>query len=352
MLARTGSQILSHDNTREDVLMAGEEAQRLATDRLAWLRWGPYLAERAWATVREDYSAEADPWRSFPHDHARSRTYRWSEDGLGGICDVRQWLCLAFAFWNGTDPIVKERIYGLTGPEGNHGEDAKEYWWFLDSTPTHSWMRWRYHYPQAAFPYERLRDENGRRTRSDPEFELMDTGVFDEDRYWQITADYAKAGTDDVCIRLRVRNAGPDEATLHVLPTLWFRNTWAWGKDDRVPVIRADGGRLAAEHHDLGRVVLVGDPGGELLFCDNETNAARLFDSHNRSAFPKDGIVDHVIHGTSTVNPDQSGTKAACHHVLTVAGGDTAELRLRLSPDGAPVDQTLGGHDAGPSSRS
>ena len=206
--------------------------------------------------MREDYSATGDPWGSFPHDHARSRAYRWNEDGLGGVCDHRQWLNLAFAFWNGRDPILKERIFGLTGPEGNHGEDAKEYWWYLDSTPTHSWMRWRYHYPQAAFPYDELVTVNGDRTRGDPEYELLDTGVFDEDRYWQITVDYAKATPDDLCIRLLARNAGPDEATLHVLPTLWFRNTWAWGTDDRMPLLSVEGGQIVSEHHDLGRFVL------------------------------------------------------------------------------------------------
>lgn len=320
--------------------MAGEERRRLATDRLAWLRWGPYLSERAWATVREDYSADGDPWRSFPHDHARSRVYRWNEDGLGGICDHRQWLNLAFAFWNGRDPILKERIFGLTGPEGNHGEDAKEYWWYLDSTPTHSWMRWRYHYPQAAFPYHDLVTVNGDRTRDEPEFELLDTGVFDDDRYWQITVEYAKASPDDLCIRLLARNAGPDEATLHVLPTLWFRNTWAWGTDDRRPLLTVDAGQLVTEHHDLGRFVLASSPDAEILCCDNETNAARLFDAKNRSAYPKDGIGDHVLHDRATVNPDQRGTKAAYHHVLTVAGGDAAEVRLRLAPERTAIDDS------------
>jgi hypothetical protein len=318
--------------------MAGEEVRRLGPDRLSWLKWGPYLAERAWGTVREDYSADGDAWRYFPHEDARSRTYRWSEDGLGGICDVRQWLCFAFAFWNGRDSIVKERIFGLTGPEGNHGEDAKEYWWFLDSTPSHSWMRWRYHYPQAAFPYQQLVEENARRSRDDPEFELIDTGIFDDDRYWQITVEYAKASADDICIRLTVHNAGPDEATLHVLPTLWFRNTWAWGRDDRVPSITARDGALVADHHELGRFVLAGDGPGDLLFCDNETNAARLFDAPNRSPYPKDGIVEHVLTGAATVNPAMEGTKAAFHHVLTVAGGQSAEVRLRLAATAAAID--------------
>ncbi len=200
-----------------------------------WKRIGPYVSERAWGTVREDYSADGNPWDYFPHEHARSRAYRWSEDGLAGICDRDQHLCFALAFWNGRDPIVKERLFGLSGPEGNHGEDVKEYWWYVDATPTASWLSWRYHYPQAEFPYERLRAESARRGRHDPEYELADTGIFDEDRYWQIEADYAKATPFDVCIRLRIRNAGPDAASLDVLPTLWFRNHWSWKEGDARP---------------------------------------------------------------------------------------------------------------------
>src|SRR5512132_2761769 len=211
-----------------------------------WYEWGPYLSERAWGTVREDYSADGDAWSSFPHDHARSRAYRWSEDGLGGVCDDRQLLCLAFAFWNGRDPILKERIFGLTGHEGNHGEDAKEYWWYLDSTPTHSWMRWRYVYPQAPFPYDDLVAENRRRDRRAPEYELLDTGAFEQDRYWDVTIDYAKATPDELCMRVEVRNAGPEPATLHVLPTLWFRNRWSWDPVVARPEIREQTGGLVA----------------------------------------------------------------------------------------------------------
>ncbi|HEY0520175.1 MAG TPA: hypothetical protein VGC84_11840, partial [Ilumatobacteraceae bacterium] len=213
------------------------DAERARLGDPAWTRWGPYVSERSWATVREDYSANGDVWNSFPHDHARSRTYRWNEDGLGGICDDAQTLCLAFAFWNGRDPILKERIFGLTGPEGNHGEDAKEYWFYEDCTPTHSWMRWRYFYPHGEFPYDELVDENAKRGTDDPEFELLDTGVFDDDRYWDITVDYAKANPDDIVVRVTIRNAGPESATLHILPTLWFRNTWSWGLDHRTPRI-------------------------------------------------------------------------------------------------------------------
>ena len=296
-----------------------------------WKRWGPYLAERAWGTVREDYSPYGTAWEFFPHDHARSRAYRWNEDGLAGWCDDRQTLCLALAFWNGRDPILKERIFGLTGNEGNHSEDAKEYWWFVDSTPTHSYLRWRYHYPQAEFPYGDLVAENGRRTKLDPEYELLDTGVFADDRYWAIEAEFAKATTDDVYVKVTLTNAGPDTATIDVLPTLWFRNTWAWGIDPRKPSIFVEAGYVIAEHHELGRYVLEleGDP--DLLFCDNETNAQRLFGIPS-PPFPKDGVNDHIIHGTATVNPDRVGTKMAARYRVTVEAGASAEVRFQLGP--------------------
>ena len=312
------------------------EHERLADP--AWKTWGPYLSERAWSTVREDYSEDGQAWESFPHDHARSRAYRWSEDGLGGVCDDAQILCLAFAFWNGRDPILKERIFGLTGNEGNHGEDAKEYWAYLDSTPTHSWMRWRYLYPQAAFPYHDLVAASRQRGRGDPEYELLDTGVFDGDRYWEITADYAKAAPDDLCIRLRARNAGPGEAAIDILPTLWFRNTWSWGLGDRVkPLVTAEGGRLVAQHHTLGRMVLAGDGEAEPLLCENETNTARLW-GVDGPPYPKDGIADHVVRGAATLNPEQTGTKAALRYRVTVPAGQSAEIRLRLSASGAGTD--------------
>ena len=313
------------------------ERGRLADTGWAWKRWGPYLSERAWGTVREDYSADGDAWGYLPHDQARSRAYRWNEDGLAGLSDDQQRLCFALSFWNGVDPILKERIFGFAGNEGNHGEDAKELWWYLDSTPTHSWMRWAYVYPHAEFPYQGLVRENRSRSRLDPEFELLDTGILDDDRYWDVTADYAKASPDDICVRVRVRNAGPDTATLHVLPTVWFRNTWSWGVDDRKPVIVEKDGALVAEHHDLGRMVLVGDGTPEWLFCDNESNARRLWDADG-PPFPKDGIADHVVRGTATVNPEHAGTKAALWYRVTVAAGQTAELRLRLSVDGNGVD--------------
>ncbi len=325
--------------------MTTAERQRLATDGKRWRRWGPYLAERAWGTVREDYSAGGDAWADVPHDHARSRAYRWNEDGLGGICDDAQHLCFAFAFWNGVDPIIKERIFGLTGPEGNHGEDAKEYWWFLDSTPTHSWMRWRYWYPQAEFPYADLVAENARRGYEHPEYELLDTGIFDGDRYWDITVDYAKAAVDDICIRMTVRNAGPDRASVHVLPTLWFRNTWSWGLDDRKPTISVKDGTLIADHHELGRMTLTGNGDHRAVACENETNASRLWGIDSTTPFPKDGINDHVVHGADTVNGDGAGTKGALWYVLDVAAGATAEVRLRLGPDagdlGPSFDEVL-----------
>ena len=222
----------------------------------AWKLIGPYVSERAWGTVREDYSADGKAWQYFPYEHGRSRAYRWNEDGLAGICDLDQRMCFALAFWNGRDPFLKERIFGLSGPEGNHGEDAKEYWWYLDATPTASWLRWRYHYPQGEFPYARLREENARRGKQDREFELADTGIFERNRYWQITAEYAKASPRDVCLRIRVRNAGPETAELHVLPTLWFRNRWSWKVGATRPGIRADAGEQAgalAEEEELGR---------------------------------------------------------------------------------------------------
>ena len=317
---------------------SASESRRLRDDPAAWRRWGPYLSERAWGTVREDYSEHGEAWDSFPHDHARSRVYRWNEDGLGGICDDQQRLCFALAFWNGRDPILKERIFGLTGPEGNHGEDAKEYWWYLDSTPTLSWMRWRYLYPQAEFPYADVVAENRRRGAGDAEYELLDTGVFDDDRYWEITADYAKAGPDDLCIRVTVRNCGPEEQTIDVLPTLWFRNTWSWGLDDRRPALSVKDGALIAEHHSLGRFSLVGDGAPRPVTCDNETNRSRLFGAENLTHYPKDGIADHVVRGAETVNPDGTGTKGALRYQLTVPGGGSAEVRLRLSASGTGID--------------
>jgi hypothetical protein len=319
------------------------EHERLATvgrpesdlfDASEWYEWGPYLAERAWGTVREDYSASGDAWSSFPHDHARSRAYRWNEDGLAGVCDVRQHLCLALALWNGRDPILKERAFGLTGPQGNHGEDVKEYWWYLDALPSHAWLRWRYHYPQSEYPYELLVSENARRGLHDPEFELLDTGVFDQDRYWSVEVTYAKADPTDVLMRVAIHNHGPDPAELHVLPTLWFRNTWDWGDEGAKPTMRVADGAIRAEMDASFAYELVSAAGPDgaptALFCDNETNMPRVFGAAARSQYPKDGINDHVVSGAATVNPAAVGTKAAWWHRVTVAAGGDAELRLRL----------------------
>ena len=261
-----------------------------------WYLWGPYLSERQWGTVREDYSADGDAWASLPHDHARSRAYRWGEDGMAGFSDIEQRLCLGLALWNGHDPILKERMFGLTGAEANHGEDVKEYWWYLDAVPSHAWNRWRYHYPQAAFPYDDLIDTNGRCGKFDPEYELLDTGVFDDDRYWIVEVDYVKAAPTDLIMVIRATNAGPDTDTLHVLPTAWFRNTWSWDADAPKPRLGAGpDGTVSIAHPFLGELELLGGVGSDgnvppLLFCENETNASRLFGaSRPRRRSPKMG---------------------------------------------------------------
>jgi hypothetical protein len=303
-----------------------------------WRDWGPYVSERAWGTVREDYSADGSAWDHLPHDHARSRAYRWNEDGMAAVCDARQTWCLGLALWNGVDPIVKERMFGLTGPQGNHGEDAKDYWWYLDSTPTHSWMSWRYHYPQQRFPYEDLVAENGRRGAHEAEYELVDTGVFADDRYWAVTVDYAKAAPRELLMRITIENRGPDQATLDVLPTLWFRNTWAWGLPgaDAIPTIRARGSDLVAEHPTHGALVLTATDTPTPLFCDNETNTQRLYGVAGRSSYPKDGINDHIVTGAPTVNPARHGTKAALRYTLTVPAGGQERLVLRLADRDLP----------------
>jgi hypothetical protein len=301
-----------------------------------WYEWGPYLSERAWGTVREDYSADGDAWEYFPHDQARSRAYRWNEDGMAGLSDIRHELCLALALWNGEDPILKERMFGLTGPQGNHGEDVKEYWWYLDGLPSHALLKWRYHYPQRAFPYQQLIDENARRGRDQPEFELLDTGVFDDDRYWSVEVTYAKASPTEILARIAVHNHGPEEASLHVLPTLWFTTAWQRQTPPARPRIESAGSTLRVSNHRLAGYTLEGEPASdgtspEAVFCDNETNVARLFGAEPTTDYPKDGINDHVVQGTPTVNPDGFGTKAALWYRLTVPAGGTAELRLRLA---------------------
>jgi hypothetical protein len=311
-----------------------------------WQKWGPYLSERAWGTVREDYSPYGSAWDYFPHDHARSRAYRWNEDGLAGICDRRQYLCFALALWNGRDPILKERLFGLTGPEGNHGEDVKEVYFYLDSSPTHSYMKMLYKYPQAAFPYDDLVAENGRRGFHDYEYELLDTGIFAQNRYFDLFVEYAKAGPDDILIRLSAINRGPDTAVLHLLPTLWFRNTWAWGYDNGpmqdVPgkprLYRTeDAGRslvVRADHPTAGTYYLYAEEGANFLFTENETNQARLFGADNASPYVKDAFHRYLIDGNSdAVNPDQTGTKCAALVKAEIASGETATLRLRLTTE-------------------
>ena len=342
--------------------MTSTERQRVAAfghpedglyEATPWYHWGPYLSERAWGTVREDYSSGGDAWDYFPHDHARSRAYRWGEDGMAGVSDVGQNLCLALALWNGRDPILKERMFGLTGPQGNHGEDAKEYWWFLDAVPSHAWLRWRYHYPQAEFPYADLVAENGRRDASQPEYELLDTGVFDDDRYWVVDVVHTKADPHDLLMEISITNAGPEEATLHVLPHLWFRNTWSWDIGAERPIMRATGtDTVAVTHPRFGELrweLDVGPDGSapDLLFCDNDTNLRRLYGSPESPRYPKDGINDHVVEGALTVNPDGTGTKCAGSYRLTVAPGETQFVRVRLrapSPTpgfGEPFDIVL-----------
>jgi hypothetical protein len=317
-------------------LTAEEKRLKEARERRRhWKRWGPYLAERAWGTVREDYSADGAAWNYLPHDHARSRAYRWNEDGIAGISDRHQLICFALALWNGRDPILKERIFGLAGPEGNHGEDVKEYYFYLDSTPTHSYMNYLYKYPQERFPYEKLYEENRRRSKKEPEYELLDTGVFDEDRYFDVTIEYAKADAEDILIQIRVTNRGPEPAEIHLLPTLWFRNTWSWNGETAKPVLRAGkeaDTTIEALHDYYGarRLYCEGTP--ELLFTENETNTERLFKAPNLSPFVKDGINDYVVAGrTEAVNPEQAGTKAAAHYRLTINPGETESVRLRFT---------------------
>ena len=316
-----------------------KEELRLAQsrDRSAhWKRWGPYLSERAWGTVREDYSADGSAWEYLPHDHARSRAYRWNEEGIAGISDRHQRLCLSLALWNGRDPILKERLFGLGGKEGNHGEDVKELYYYLDSTPTHSYMKYLYKYPQAAFPYAALIEENRRRGRDVKEYELIDTGVFEGDRYFDVFVEYAKAGPEDLIVRIEAINRGPAAEALQLLPTLWFRNTWSWGHEPRRPSLRelADGAVLA-EHHREGRYLLRCEGPSELLFTENDTNDARLYGSP-RAGCCKDGINDYVIAGdTAAVNHHRAGTKCSARYRFEIPPGDSAVVHLRLSRESA-----------------
>ncbi len=321
------------------------EEQRLKQTRKGeadWYKWGPYLSERQWGTVREDYSSDGNAWSYFPHDHARSRTYRWGEDGLGGITDNHNLLCFALALWNGKDPIIKERLFGLTNSEGNHGEDVKEYYFYLDSTPTHSYMKYLYKYPQAAFPYEDLVNTNRHRDRYQLEYELLDTGIFDDDRYFDVFVEYAKGDAEDILIQISIANRGPEAAPIHVLPTLWFRNTWSWAVGGAKPVftqIEGTGNSVVHAHINdtlldkhIKDYYLYCDGVVPLLFTENETNNQRIFNTPNASPYVKDGINNAIVHGQQdAVNPSHVGTKVAPHYEITVGAGETKVIRLRLS---------------------
>ena len=318
--------------TRED-----QRLEDLRQGKGQWKRWGPYLSERQWGTVREDYSPGGTAWEYFPHDHARSRAYRWGEDGIGGICDSHQRLCFAPAFWNRRDPILKERLFGLTGHEGNHGEDVKECYFYLDATPTHSYLKMLYKYPQAEFPYARLVEENGRRTKADPEFELIDTGVFDGDRYFDIFVEYAKATAEDILIRITAWNRGPESALLDLLPSMWFRNTWSWRDETQRPKLRRLSGQrgyesIGVETLSYGERWLFVEGTPTLLFTDNETNFKRLFGIENQAQYLKDSFHEYLITGNEgAVNPAQTGTKAAALYRLDIPPGSAATVRLRFS---------------------
>ncbi len=335
--------------TAEHVRLEEARAQKAP-----WKKWGPYLSERQWGTVREDYSEGGDAWNYFSHDQARSRAYRWGEDGLAGVSDDQQRLCFALALWNGKDPILKERLFGLTNSESNHGEDVKEYYFYLDSTPTHSYMKYLYKYPQAEFPYANLVETSRGRSRTEFEYELLDTGVFDQNRYFDVFVEYAKAAPEDLLIQISVHNRGPEAAQIHVLPTLWFRNEWSWHGTAERPTLQQvgagpRGGVVRAVDPALGERFLYCDGEAPLLFTENETNTQRIFGVPNRSPYVKDSINDYVVHGRQeAVNPEQKGTKAAAHYRLTVNPGECQVVRLRLS-DAAPAEFARGnGHAAGP----
>ncbi len=325
------------------------EEQRLQENyerKAYWMRWGPFLSERQWGTVREDYSANGDAWNYLPFDHAMSRAYRWGEDGIAGYSDRHQRICFALALWNERDPILKERLFGLTNTEGNHGEDVKEYYFYLDATPTSSYLKYLYKYPQAAFPYDQLRAENAKRTRHDPEFELLDTGIFNENRYFDIFIEYAKMSAEVIPIRITAVNRGPETARLRLLPTIWFRNKWSWGSigsgDVRPQLKRLAGfngfAAIELQQPDYGKRWLAIEGQPELLFTENETNHERLFKAKNRTRYVKDAIDSYVVHGAlDAVNPGQTGTKVAAHFKCEIPAGGSASLRLLLTNQELPA---------------
>jgi hypothetical protein len=317
----------------------GERLEEADARRQAWRKWGPYVSERQWGTVREDYSADGDAWNYLPHEHARSRAYRWGEDGIGGFCDAKQNLCVAVALWNGKDPILKERMFGLSNREGNHGEDVKELYYYLDAVPTYSYARMLYKYPQAEFPYDLLVQENARRDRHQPEFEIIDTGIFDTDRYFDVDIEYAKAGADDILLQLTINNRGPDEAAIHVLPQVWFRNTWSWVTDGPKPSLERAGDDVVVKHEKLGAYAIHFDRPDEIKFCENETNVAKLYGSEETGHLYKDGFHDYLVGGHKHAVGSHKGTKAAGIYRRTVAAGDSTTIRVRLSlgpPQPAP----------------
>src|ERR1700736_2015652 len=297
-----------------------------------WKRWGPYLSERQWGTVREDYSPGGTAWDYFTHDHARSRAYRWGEDGICGFSDSHQRICMGLALWNEKDPILKERLFGLTNSEGNHGEDVKEIYYYLDATPTHSYLKALYKYPQNAFPYSQLIEENRRRTKKDPEFELIDTGVFSENRYFDLFVEYAKADPEDILVQITAINRGPETASIHVLPQLWFRNTWSWGYESEKPSLEpVFEDSILVQHPLLGKYMLSAEGYSSFLFCDNDTNVRRVFGQEDATGYFKDAFHEYLINGnTAAVNPSQRGTKCAAHFPLTIPAGAEVQLRLRL----------------------
>ncbi len=343
--------MISEDHAVDSQSMLTPEHLRLSSEahrEANWKRWGPYLSERQWGTVREDYSADGNAWRYFPFDHARSRAYRWGEDGLMGICDRQARLCFALALWNGRDPILKERLFGLANGEGPHGEDVKECYWYLDATPTSSYLRALYKYPHAEFPYAKIREENARRSGKDREYELADTGVFDGERYFDITVEYAKSSPEEMLIRITIENRGPESATLHVLPTLWFRNTWSWTPNAERPFLRQVGAHcVEAAHESLGNYRLVIEETAPLLFTENETNIARLYGGQNPQPYVKDAFHDHVIHGsTNAVNPAQTGTKCAAHYVIDLPPGGKKVLRFLLGDSLGLPPEAFGNFDS------
>ena len=310
-----------------------EENKRLQD--AAWKNWGPYLSERQWGTVREDYSEDGSAWEFTTHEIARSKAWRWGEDGLGGLSDQHLQLCLSVSLWNTRDPILKERMFGLSGNEGNHGEDVKELYYFLDATPTHSYLKMLYKYPQQEYPYDQLIDENRRRGRKDPEYEIQDTGIFNENKYFDVFIEYAKSSPEDILLKITVFNRGTEAAPLHVLPHIWFRNTWDWGyAPDRPSLERLTDQSIFAQHKKLGKRILYAENPGQLLFCENESNCEKCYSIPcKKDNYYKDGINDFIVQGAATVNPGQTGTKAAVHFNKTIDPGKSEIFRLRLSQD-------------------